>query len=329
MPRHIGTDKDGKPIPNPERRDLFRAAIVRYGFTSGEIQKHAESCRDAFWIGEHLGSHDTQTTSLRALKAVQMYAFGKRGRPRFKGRKRMNSVEGKSDVVIRYRDGVLHWGGLSVPVMLDSRDKDGWQHQAVAAPLRYCRVMRRRICDRDRWYVQIDLKGLPPLKTEHVLGQGEVGLDLGPSTIAKVSESHASLRLFCPTVDDISRELRRIQRAMDRSRRATNPDNDDLDGTVKKGRKRWVYSSRCRDLWDEKTDAERRLASEGRGRMARTSTALWRLASLQTGEAKLQGVAEELRTQCATAAPGMYVPTFTARLSEPAEWCRSRPRRTG
>jgi putative transposase len=31
---------------------------------AASIQKFAETCRDACWIGEHIGSHDTQTTSL-------------------------------------------------------------------------------------------------------------------------------------------------------------------------------------------------------------------------------------------------------------------------
>jgi hypothetical protein len=74
----------------------------------------------------------------------------------------------------------------------------------------------------------------------------------------------ASLRQFCPTVDDIGREPRLIERAMDRCRRATSPDNYNPDGTAKKGARKWVYLSRYKDLRDEKADAERRLASEGK-----------------------------------------------------------------
>jgi hypothetical protein len=100
MPAMLGTNAKGKQIPNKEQSDLFKATQVRFGFSSASIQKFAETCRDACWIGEHLGSHDTQTTSLRAVKAVQQYAFGERGRPRFKGVRRLHSVEGKADAVI-------------------------------------------------------------------------------------------------------------------------------------------------------------------------------------------------------------------------------------
>ena len=78
---------------NKARSQAFGAELERFGFTSREIEKHALSCRNACWIGDHLGSHDTQTTSLRAFRAAEQYAFGKRGRPRFKSLNRLNSTE--------------------------------------------------------------------------------------------------------------------------------------------------------------------------------------------------------------------------------------------
>ncbi|HYH39879.1 MAG TPA: hypothetical protein VD860_16780 [Azospirillum sp.] len=120
-----------------ERTALFKATMLRFGFSSASIQKHAEACRDACWIGQHLGSHDTQTTSLRAFKAVQMHAFGKRGRPRFKGKTRLHSVEGKGDAVIRLRwqdeKPVVLWDGLVLPLLRDPRDRDspGFSHGEV------------------------------------------------------------------------------------------------------------------------------------------------------------------------------------------------------
>src|SRR5215469_12278474 len=69
-----------------ERTELFRQTWALFELFASSLQKYAERCRDGCWIGHHLGSHDTQATSLRAFRAVQQYAFGKRGRPRFKGR---------------------------------------------------------------------------------------------------------------------------------------------------------------------------------------------------------------------------------------------------
>ena len=86
-----------------ERTELFEQTLARFEFFASSLQKYAERCRDGCWIGDHLGSHDTHTTSLRAFRGIQQYAFGKRGRPRFKGRDRLHSIEGKEDAVIRFR----------------------------------------------------------------------------------------------------------------------------------------------------------------------------------------------------------------------------------
>jgi putative transposase len=41
---------------------------------------------------------------LRAFRAAEQYAFGKRGRPRFKSLNRLNSIEGKADAVTSITD---------------------------------------------------------------------------------------------------------------------------------------------------------------------------------------------------------------------------------
>src|SRR6202048_4539266 len=126
---------------NKARSQAFGAELERFAFTSREIEKHALSCRNACWIGDHLGSHDTQTTSLRAFRAAEQYAFGKRGRPRFKSLNRLNSIEGKADAVIRYRDEpvpAVHYSGLVLPLMLDPKDKRDWQREALAGQDQVC-----------------------------------------------------------------------------------------------------------------------------------------------------------------------------------------------
>jgi putative transposase len=91
-----------------------------------------------------------------------------------------------------------------------------------------------------------------------------IGLDLGPSTIAAVSDREATLEPFCPSVRNHDRGIRRLQRAMDRSRRATHPDCYGPDGTWKKGAKVQVRSGHYQRLRAGKADLERSLASERR-----------------------------------------------------------------
>jgi putative transposase len=248
-----------------ERTAIFGNVKERFDFNSASIQKFAQTCRDACWIGEHLGSHDTQTTSLRAFRAVEMYAFGKRGKPRFKSFNRLHSIEGKADAVIRYRAEpvpAVHYSGLVMPLRLDLKDKREWTAQVMRARTKYVRVIRREIKGRVRWFCQLVQEGVAPIL--HKTSEGVTGLDIGPSTIAIVSVSAqaATLEMLCPTIVEPWKKTRRLQRAMDRSRRATNPGNFNPNGTYKKGKKRWVRSERYKLVQRKRFEAERRLASE-------------------------------------------------------------------
>lgn len=80
---------------------------------------------------------------------------------------------------------------------------------------------------------QLVQEGQP--KAKHFAGNGVVGLDLGPSTIAAVSPLEAFLEPFCAELEPIQREVRRLQRRLDRSRRAFNPEAFNADKTIKRG----------------------------------------------------------------------------------------------
>ena len=245
------------------RATAFKAILSRFDFCAASLQKHAERCRDACWIGDHLGSHDAQTTSLRAFRAVEQHAFGKRGRTRFKKFNRFHSIEGKSNAaVIRFRDGSVHYDGLVMPVKLDPRDRDGWQAEALSRRVKYVRIVRRDLRGKTRWAAQLVCEGLPPVKARRPVADGVVGLDLGPSTIAAVSATDATLEQFCPTITQPWRELRRLERAMDRSKRATNPDAFNANGTYKRGARIKNRSVRYQALATKRRERERRIASE-------------------------------------------------------------------
>jgi putative transposase len=241
------------------RAKAFKEISAAYGFTAGDIQRFAQQCRDACWIKDHLGGHDTQTTSLRAFRAVEQYAFGKRGRPRFRRFNAFNSVEGKeAKSTVIFRDNAVAYGGLKLPVILDP--SDAWQAEALKGRTKYCRIIRRQIRGRARWYVQFVQEGTTPLR--RATRRGVVGLDIGPSTVAAAGSSDAAFEPFCPSVIHPWKEQRRIERAMDRSRRATNPECFNADGTWKKGVKARNRSKRYQALALKRRERERRLAAE-------------------------------------------------------------------
>ncbi len=66
-----------------------------------------------------------------------------------------------------------------------------------------------------------------------------IGLDLGPSTLAIVPrEGEARLVPLCEELKPDARKKRRLERKLDRERRANNPENYDEKGRIKKHGKR-------------------------------------------------------------------------------------------
>jgi hypothetical protein len=111
--------------------------------------------------------------------------------------------------------------------------------------------------------VHITIEGLAKPKYDrfgnrkHKLGKGIVGCDIGTQTIAYTSDTEVGLKNLAERGSAIStneRKERLIYRAMDRSRRAINPQNYNSDGTVKKGRKIWHYSNKYKRLKAKHTE---------------------------------------------------------------------------
>lgn len=125
------------------------------------------------------------------------------------------------------------------PVVLNKKDPYGYETEALTRKIHFCKVCRKAGPNGWKYFLQLVLAGKPPVKIKsetgellYPLGKGRVGNDIGPQTLATVSDTTASLRVFCEEAQDIQNELRCINRAMDRSRRATNPKMFYADGTV-------------------------------------------------------------------------------------------------
>jgi transposase len=147
--------------------------------------------------------------------------------------------------------------GWCIRVKMPDPRKDEWLAAALQFKTKYCRIVWKIIRGKLRWFVQLVQDGQTPIKASvlHRLApEGSVGgIDIGPSNIAWVTGDEAGLQRFAPEVDRPHDEIRRLQRHIDRQRRANNPANYHPDGRAKKGCRNWV-----RSLGQLK--AERRLA---------------------------------------------------------------------
>jgi hypothetical protein len=127
----------------------------------------------------------------------------------------------------------------------------------------YATLVCKKIRGKLRVYVHVTIEGLSKTKYDskgnpkHKYGKGYVGCDIGTQTIAYTSDTEVGLKNLAErgsTIQTNERKERLIYRAMDRSRRATNPQNYNADGTVKKGYKTWTYSNRYKRLKAKHTE---------------------------------------------------------------------------
>ena len=117
----------------------------------------------------------------------------------------------------------------------------------------YATLVPRLIRGKYRVYLHLTIEGKAKPKYDrfgnprHKYGKGMIGADIGTQTVAYTSDTEVGLKNLSERDNSIQtseRKERLYYRAMDRSRRATNPQNYNPDGTIKKGKKTWKYSNR-------------------------------------------------------------------------------------
>jgi hypothetical protein len=160
--------------------------------------------------------------------------------------------------------------------------------------------------------VQLALAGVPYQKPKRVVGSDTVGLDLGPSTIAIVPrEGTPRLEVLCAELAPDARAIRRLQRQMDRQRRAKNPDNYDEKGRIKKpgrGRLSWKNSKRYLATRRRKATRERRLAAHRKslhGRLVHEIVAVG--TTILTEQISYRARPQQFGRSVGLRAPGMFI----------------------
>ena len=246
-----------------QRKKWIRTELKNIEASCGysEYQLHAWSSGCGHHFKGQLGSTEIQKLATRAFQAVEKLHYHKADQVHFKRNGDLISVENKSNKQgLRWKDGKVIWGDLNMDVRV--RKKDDYAQKALEARTKYIRIVPKNIRGKERFYVQFIQEGIPPVKKHTVAGpiDEKVGIDPGTSTMAIVSETTVRLEELAPETGMDEKDLRRIMRAMERSRRASNPDNYKEDGTIKKGPKTWVCSNRYKKLAAKRRELYRKMA---------------------------------------------------------------------
>ena len=246
---------------SPVYRKLTRNRInqeladIRIGYGLSEYQLHAYVSVQQHRYKKSIDSDVAQKIASSVWRSVEKYLFDNGKCIHFRKYDEFESMEGKKNTSgMRFKDGRLHWRGQVIQPQI----RTDYDRKALKSRVKYCRIQRKPVGTKYHYYLQLVLEGKPPVK--HPVGHGTAGLDIGISTAAIVTKDSCKLTVLSSDAKDHSAQIRRTQRAMDRSRRITNPDNYLPDGTVRKGARKWIRSKHYRKLQFRKKSMERRHA---------------------------------------------------------------------
>jgi hypothetical protein len=259
------TDKKEKwALKNQKKQFLRKNGINRNTFTMDmkRLYKHFNDN-----IGSNVAQHGIVSQVLTAFEKV--YIENQSGEVHFKKPGDLRSVQGYSQkksggVEIMFREGKIIWNqqgnndrkGVAREFPLKLSPDNSYEAEMLKKHVKFVRILRKEGKTKPHWYAQLVLEGKPAIKRDpasgapkHPVGHGVVGIDIGTRTLAYSADSKVDLIELADRVQNIEQEKLLLQRKLDRSRRATNPENYKPDGTIKKGVKlTWNNSKRYKRI---------------------------------------------------------------------------------
>lgn len=263
-------DNDGRYVhwikqeKSKEKNKVQSDLRQEYGLSFVSIDAFATRCRQPF--SQNIDSDTNSKLARRAWDAVAKLLFNKDTKQvHFKKYGTMDSVEGKKMSGIRYSNETLEWNGLKIPVIVRKNDRYA-QTALMRDRIKFVRIIRQPIKGKICYYVQLVMEGFPPQKYDAKTGEirnpineGEVGLDIGTQTLAVSSDKEVKLLELAPSIEKMEKKKRILMRKLDRSRRATNPNKYNEDGTIKKGnREKWVRSNNYMEILYQYKEIQRK-----------------------------------------------------------------------
>lgn len=258
--------KVSKMSKDKDRNKKFNELNKKYGLTEYSLHTYVKPMQHIF--KKNIDSMTAQKIATRCFSAFQKVMFHQASKVKFKKYGEMNSVEGKSNSSgIRFKDNMLFWNKLKIPVVIKKNDL--YAQMALENKVKYCRIVRKMIRGKYKFYLQLVIEGVPPIKLDketgevkHHRNEGRVGIDIGTQTVVIVSKNEAKLLELAPDLDNIEKEKRILQRKLDRQRRTNNPHKYNENGTIKKSNEKWIESKKYLKTKNKLAELQRVIADK-------------------------------------------------------------------
>lgn len=232
--------------------------LREYGFSEFSFKKESMKY-GAYYTGSVSSKVCDMSVASPMWRAFEDMLFRKGDTVHFKKKGTVNSVvtDGKSFLRVVDEDGktvlsrtnekklFISYGLrghkiLSIPIKLNLKNE--YELEMLSKPFKQVRIVRRKEKGKNKYYVQLCLEGKPAVKFDketgeikHPVGNGKIGIYVTTKFVTVATDDRIVTYQLSEGVPDYSEKLAELNQFMDRSRRATNPDNFNEDGTIKKG----------------------------------------------------------------------------------------------
>ncbi len=218
------------------------------GLSEYSFQSYIKVCAKQF--SKMLSSQQVQKEATRVWKGVEKVLFSAGKDIHYKKYIDFDTIGGKSNKngVRFYKDTMsIEWLGLEIKCKLPKKDSSyDYIMESLSNNISYCELKRMMFPNGWHYYVLVYVKGDAPKKEIHGnkadMEYRTAGVDLGVSTVAAVSENQVVLDELAPDCMKYNKKIMKLQKKMDKSKRISNPDNYNSDGTVRKGKKTWKFT---------------------------------------------------------------------------------------
>lgn len=216
------------------------------GLSKWALQSYIKVCGKRY--SKLISSQQVQAEAANVWAGVEKCLFSKGKDIHFKKFMDFDTIGGKSNLNgARLNTGtmIVFWLGLELKCYLPKKTSDrNYVLESLNHKISYCTIKRMMFSNGWRYYLVVTLDGDAPYR-KYKTKTGIMGIDPGVSTIAAVSDTACILEELAPNADVYEKQIYKLERHMEVSRRISNPDNFNPDGTVKKRKdcKPWVFSN--------------------------------------------------------------------------------------
>ena len=245
----LSKQKDLSKVDRTRKLELSKQISTRrqeIGLSKWALQSYIKVCGKRY--SKLISSQQVQAEAANVWAGVEKCLFSKGKDIHFKEFMDFDTIGGKSNLngaKFNTDTMIVSWLGLELKCYLPKKASDrDYILEALDHKISYCTIKRMMFSNGWRYYLVITLDGGAP-RRERKMKTGVMGIDPGVSTMAAVSDTACVLEELAPDADVYEKQIHKIEQHMDISKRISNPDNFNSDGTVKKRKdcKPWVFSN--------------------------------------------------------------------------------------